>query len=630
MPSKQSRKQILQQKALEKKKIIRRFQKQQTCDSMIISDEMITRAAHRSVVDRIHSFLPGRKKPKPKNVCHDPKPKPHEIPYQSGGVDVPWLPHDWQEVGVEGLADELERFAKYVDLDDGELKARECVLRDLSDAVSAKFPDALVRPFGSYVAGLSIFLSDVDITILGLGVGGNEEEEEEDIVESGDVNISAVDPANPCDGDSHSSCSYSSSDERTVVASSDISFNSANDCDMGEGFDLHVSMTSNLSTAESTSSRRSSRGSVSAEREQELSVLRALGSVLRGMDWVSNLEVRSKARVPIINTTHRAGIELDVSLGLPNSDTSALVARISTVSGYQHAFRVVSSFLKVFLHQMYLDKPFTGGIGSYKLYVMLAHVIVNVLGSIPESDPPCDPGRLLVTFFRHFGVPANLNKLTALHVLGAEADFSRTDRVEVCQAVFTRAYNIIKRAVAYGPSKVGQGRQLEGERRSLLSLLLVRHEAMCRERLRAANQCIREGWMLPADKDRTGQRVLSAIQKDHGGALGISWEEVKRVDPVLWERLRCISNVNSITRGRQEQKADNKRARSISSRQDTNGSGKKRKRMDRDEEFPRGPIRRGVQLPSGGRGRGGGRGNGQSGRGRGNSQSGRGKKRRQQ
>jgi DNA polymerase sigma len=30
-------------------------------------------------------------------------------------------------------------------------------------------------------------------------------------------------------------------------------------------------------------------------------------------------------------------------------------------------------FLKILLQQQDLDKPFTGGIGSYKLYVLLSH-----------------------------------------------------------------------------------------------------------------------------------------------------------------------------------------------------------------------------------------------------------------
>ena len=37
------------------------------------------------------------------------------------------------------------------------------------------------------------------------------------------------------------------------------------------------------------------------------------------------------------------------------------------------SFATVVLFLKILLNQQGLDKPFTGGLGSYKLYVMVCH-----------------------------------------------------------------------------------------------------------------------------------------------------------------------------------------------------------------------------------------------------------------
>jgi DNA polymerase sigma len=37
------------------------------------------------------------------------------------------------------------------------------------------------------------------------------------------------------------------------------------------------------------------------------------------------------------------------------------------------SFAAVVLFLKAILAQQDLDKPFTGGLGSYRLYVMVAH-----------------------------------------------------------------------------------------------------------------------------------------------------------------------------------------------------------------------------------------------------------------
>lgn len=38
-----------------------------------------------------------------------------------------------------------------------------------------------------------------------------------------------------------------------------------------------------------------------------------------------------------------------------------------------NSFATVVLFLKILLAQQDLDKPFTGGLGSYKLYVLVAH-----------------------------------------------------------------------------------------------------------------------------------------------------------------------------------------------------------------------------------------------------------------
>jgi hypothetical protein len=117
---------------------------------------------------------------------------------------------------------------------------------------------------------------------------------------------------------------------------------------------------------------------------------------------------------------------------------------------------------QVFLAQVGLDKPFTGGIGSYKLYVMVAFLLQqqktqieamsststtstssvnkkingndtkdnsdkfekenkeeiklnNLESSVAKVQSP-DLGYLLVAFFHHFGNPYNLNSHTIVKV----------------------------------------------------------------------------------------------------------------------------------------------------------------------------------------------------------------------
>jgi hypothetical protein len=64
-----------------------------------------------------------------------------------------------------------------------------------------------------------------------------------------------------------------------------------------------------------------------------------------------------------------------------------------------HSFATVILVLKVLLAQQDLDKPFTGGLGSYKLYVLLAHHLQEhlVLGGLDR------PAEVLVSFLFRYG-----------------------------------------------------------------------------------------------------------------------------------------------------------------------------------------------------------------------------------
>lgn len=57
-----------------------------------------------------------------------------------------------------------------IQLDDNEKYLRESMLMELLELVKCKWPQCDFMQFGSYPAGLSVFVSDIDISILGLGL----------------------------------------------------------------------------------------------------------------------------------------------------------------------------------------------------------------------------------------------------------------------------------------------------------------------------------------------------------------------------------------------------------------------------------------------------------------------------
>jgi hypothetical protein len=64
-----------------------------------------------------------------------------------------------------------------------------------------------------------------------------------------------------------------------------------------------------------------------------------------------------------------------------------------------HSFATVILVLKVLLAQQDLDKPFTGGLGSYKLYVLVAHHLQQHL-AMGGLDRPAE---VLVSFLFRYG-----------------------------------------------------------------------------------------------------------------------------------------------------------------------------------------------------------------------------------
>ena len=98
------------------------------------------------------------------------------------------------------------------------------------------------------------------------------------------------------------------------------------------------------------------------------------------------------------------------------------------------------------MRQANLDKPFTGGLGSYKLYVMLAHhydLHLNLGGNDTSAE-------ILMSFLYRFGqthenqkqkidnkkAVTPLSQLTILSCNGGEADLSTIFKIENCTHLF--------------------------------------------------------------------------------------------------------------------------------------------------------------------------------------------------
>jgi hypothetical protein len=195
------------------------------------------------------------------------------------------------------------------------------------------------------------------------------------------------------------------------------------------------------------------------------------------MDWVDKIEFRPRAKVPIINYYHRNSLECDVSIGQVAKDTSELVLSIKRKIKGNILF-ILSAFLKIYLYQLSLDKPFTGGLGSFKLYLLIAKHVKDFFPQfydtssssgepnmvIPDKtfqrkdsqllfDKDINYGMILQSFLSYYGNPSHLNEYTTISLIedafhsNAFITFEGTKQVTSIQHAFFLASTILDKAM---------------------------------------------------------------------------------------------------------------------------------------------------------------------------------------
>ena len=139
--------------------------------------------------------------------------------------------------------------------------------------------------------------------------------------------------------------------------------------------------------------------------------------------------------MPILNLTHKNGVECDVSLDMSQQATSLVVHSLLQRCG--PALAKLSAFLKIYLNQLGLDAPFTGGLGSFKLYVLLAE-------HIARQPQDTELGPLLMGFLKFYGDSRNLDYSTVIEVDGAEdLHFRHVSKLaDICDA-FATAHTVL-------------------------------------------------------------------------------------------------------------------------------------------------------------------------------------------
>ena len=158
---------------------------------------------------------------------------------------------------------------------------------------------------------------------------------------------------------------------------------------------MELSVTTNNNNTQAAAAVVGPRGKT---RTRVVSTLLRLTRQLRmSSHYVHTIECRTKARVPIINCSTRMGFEGDIAIGGHNGVDTSMYARAQ--SARYRSFAPVVVVLKIIMSQQGLDKPFTGGLGSYKLYVLVAYHIKQHL-ELGGNDRPSE---ILISLLIRYG-----------------------------------------------------------------------------------------------------------------------------------------------------------------------------------------------------------------------------------
>jgi hypothetical protein len=449
-----------------------------------------------------------------------------KFPYKPLKRNIPWISVQKQSYNPNSktactLSEELLQLSKYLSPTEDEIQCRVTLIEDIADVIHAKFPSSSVEPFGSYCSNLSTFLSDIDISIEGKSA--------------------AAPPATHSDDDDDGDDDDGYEDETLGRYTSTSTSNS----------DVYNDSLSFNNIIVANTFRSPSNTSDSSTRFEEINQLGSIYHQMVAMSWMKAGEFRRRARVPIISLLHSNGIQCDVSIR--TASNSKLIDSMKNAY-HPELFTALASFLKIFLGQLELDKPFTGGIGSFKLYVMIAYILESLHKRLTEKQlaaqtmqfDDTDTEWVLIMLLKYFGDSSRFNESTVLRVHPQncepiEATFDgNNDLIPKCQRAFLKAYKVI--ANHESDAKLFQGKSNQSYSTSVLGKLIdtallesqrQQSKISCKEYKRKSSQA----------KTHVARMILARLLKSNGMSSDISLESIRCVRPFYHVLLRSYASV---------------------------------------------------------------------------------------
>ena len=280
----------------------------------------------------------------------------------------PWMDGrvDYRRINpMVAFHNEIVSFCRLMEPKPKEMKTREELTASFTALAKSVFPDCKVEVFGSQATGLCLPTSDIDIAIQ-----LNEKEEQ------------------TINGD----------DNKTEKSSNNKKEKGSN------------TQKANNSSNSKISKQQQEINDMENWNEPTGSPLQLLAGALREhwLDDLSYLEVIEKTRIPLVKFTHApTNISIDVCFNQTSGVQAAALMR-----QYMQAippFRPLTFVLKKFMASRGLNQPYTGGVGSFLLQMMILAFLQHRERDAFNNRRPSiyNLGALLVEFFEFYTTDFN-------------------------------------------------------------------------------------------------------------------------------------------------------------------------------------------------------------------------------
>ncbi|CCI39900.1 unnamed protein product [Albugo candida] len=327
---------------------------------------------------------------------------------------------------------ELRNLTQTLGLSNIEVEQRKKIFAELRELIMTHFPSTHVNLFGSSRHGLETFRSDLDILVSNkrieskyIYVAAEDEGEEDDEVVTFSLNV--IVPSQNADLAAFRTDPSNAPLIRLVKSS-----------------------------APNLASRRGSPWN-HKQRHCAIEFLRELQLLIQSKREDFHIRQIFRAKVPILMLQHKKSnrsidLGVDTENGSDELDSTSLICEFQRLYGLP--FKNLVLFLKEYMHQNGLDKPYTGGIGSFRLYVMVAFILCENAASIGYKRKRCAASTDFELMMRFFAVYGNADEIHLTHETCLQmhnfksetrcVDFHSVFRLQDCVKSFSKTYRQLR------------------------------------------------------------------------------------------------------------------------------------------------------------------------------------------